>query len=756
MFKRFAAAVSLLLLLSFVAGCGGGGGGGGDDVVRISSNVNSLQFSGIIGETITPKNIEVTLTNAPGNVYVALEVANINVTSAWLTINSGTTATITVAPSFSLAAGTHQTTVSLRVYRNSNGTDQLASFSFPVTVALQAALSVNPTSLAMGAVEGGLARDALAVTLAPGITGTVSAVLAPGQTLAPWLTLTVLNNNTVEVDASAVGLAPGVYQREIQVGVQRPGGVLSVRVPLTFTVGVGLIAPADQTLTLNRSTELASLAGSVNVVRADGSATGWGATSSEPWLTLTSSSGTTPGTLAFAVEPLAAGVPPPFSDSTATVTITAAGITPVTFKVTLQKRLTYVVSAAPYGMPADAPARIIVGGAGFNQLVGDPQAALDLHGLNVSSIEVLSDTQLALTTAPQAANSYSISVNNASGIYAPNTSVTLAAQTSYPPGVVPHGGAKNIYVHDPVRRAVYALSRSGNALVRYRFDVNSNSWAVTSMPHGNPLNMALSPDGNRIWITDTNNNVVEVLPDTMSVFRTYTAPFGISQNLGGALPMSSDGRLWLPGSAHYFDTLTRTFGTFSTNQTQIEFGTYHGTLDGSMVMISPSFLFSPRAPYWIYEPVSGNLGNPMGTTELGYEPRFNLDGSRTLDEFTGQLYNRAFALLGQIPAPAAVDSHVLMTLTPDGNKILVLRKTYTDANKNTLASQAIDIYTTGGFSAGTTNFLKLFSLPITTDASICDLNANPCFYGNQYLLPTQDSKTLFWIGNQNMQVFSIP
>jgi hypothetical protein len=26
---------------------------------------------------------------------------------------------------------------------------------------------------------------------------------------------------------------------------------------------------------------------------------------------------------------------------------------------------------------------------------------------------------------------------------------------------------------------------------------------------------------------------------------------------------------------------------------------------------------------------------------------------------------------------------------------------------------------------------------------------------NQYLLPTQDSKTLFWIGNQNMQVFSI-
>ena len=92
----------------------------------------------------------------------------------------------------------------------------------------------------------------------------------------------------------------------------------------------------------------------------------------------------------------------------------------------------------------------------------------------------------------------------------------------------------------------------------------------------------------------------------------------------------------------------------------------------------------------------------------------------------------------------------------DGNKILVLRKTYTSASQTTLDNQAIDVYSTTTFAPGTTDFVKIGSIPLTTDASFCNANFDDCFYGNQYLLPTQDSRAVFWIGNQNLQVFNIP
>lgn len=132
------------------------------------------------------------------------------------------------------------------------------------------------------------------------------------------------------------------------------------------------------------------------------------------------------------------------------------------------------------------------------------------------------------------------------------------------------------------------------------------------------------------------------------------------------------------------------------------------------------------------------------------------DGSLILSEFSGRLYNRAFGWLGQVPPPAATDEHVLMTLTPDGNKILVLRRIYTTSSKVVLDSQVIDVYSTNAFEPTTVNFAKTGSIPLATPASVCNQNFDDCFYGNQYLLPSVDSKTLFWIGNQNMQVLIIP
>jgi hypothetical protein len=755
MLKRVVAAVSLLMLLSFVAGCGGGGGGDGGGDVSVTANVTSLQFSGISGEPIPFQNINLTLNNAPGTVYATAQAADVGVATASFGTTSGTTAVISVFPEFSRQPGTYQTTVVLRVYRNSNGTDLLATYSYPVTLTLLPALSVNPPSLALSAFQGNATQGTLAFTLSPGVTGTVSAALTPGQT-APWLSVTVVGN-TVQVNASAASLPAGVYQRDLDISVQRPSGPHTVRVPLTFTVGVGLVTPADQTVLLNVDTPLASLVGTVNVTRADGQSTVWTATTAAPWLVLAPSSATTPGTLTYSVDPVQAGFLQPYSDPTATVTLSAAGLTPVSFNVTLQNHLPYVATAGPYGLAAGAPARMVVGGRGFSQ-VTDPVAVLQLSGMNVQSASVLSDTEMVATVSAQAGNlPLTVRIPNAANIVTPAAFMVFSSPFSYAPAAVPHTGGKNIYLHDPVRRAVFALSRAGNALVRYQFDTVSGNWVVTSMPYNSPVNMALAPDGITLWVTDTSFRVADVNPDTLSVRNYYGGNFGFSPNIGGVLPISSDGRMWLPGLNAHFDVVKRQVVLRNTNVPfDLEFGSLHGALDGSLVLIGPSFGFTPLPRFWTYDPVNGQITNPMGATNLGFEPRMSLDGSRTLVEGSGQLYDRNFALLGQLPTPPDTESHFLMTLTPDGSKILVLHKVYDTASQFNLVSQSIDIYSTSSFAPGTTDFAKIGSLPISTDASLCTSSSNDCFYGNQYLLPSVDSKTLFWIGNQNMQVFSIP
>jgi hypothetical protein len=67
---------------------------------------------------------------------------------------------------------------------------------------------------------------------------------------------------------------------------------------------------------------------------------------------------------------------------------------------------------------------------------------------------------------------------------------------------------------------------------------------------------------------------------------------------------------------------------------------------------------------------------------------------------------------------------------------------------------ALDVYSTSAFAAGTTNFLKTASVPLGSDVSLCTAGSSDCYL--QYLLPSADSKAVFWIGNSAMQVIPLP
>jgi hypothetical protein len=152
------------------------------------------------------------------------------------------------------------------------------------------------------------------------------------------------------------------------------------------------------------------------------------------------------------------------------------------------------------------------------------------------SASVLSDTQIEANVSPQAGGlPLTVRIPNAAGIVTPSAFMVFGSAFSYAPATVPHAGAKNVYLHDPVRKAVFALSRTGNALVRYQFDTGSNGWVVTSMPSNLPTNMAFAPDGSRLWLVNGNSLVSEVDP-----VKT------------GGLPITTDASLCTPGSNDCF------------------------------------------------------------------------------------------------------------------------------------------------------------------------------------------------------------
>lgn len=743
---------SLAVLLIALAACGGGGDG-----TSVSSSTSALNFQGYVGEPIAAQSISITLKEAPGTVYVDYYSDNPSIASVNGYLTGPVSGVLEVRPGYLPTAGTYKTKVFLNIYRDPAGSSLIASYPYDITIVIQNGLVVSPSSISMNARQGNAATAALLLTPPTGVGFSYSAAIAPGANLAPWLSTAITGNNLL-MTATTTGLAPGVYSTSLDVQVSRTdGGSSKITVPISLTVGPDLIAPARQTLLFDVNSTQSSLAKSVPIDRADSASISWNATTTSPWLVLNPTSGTSPANLGFAVNLSQAQSLAPFSDHTATVTISAVGsATPVTFEVVLQQRVPFVSFVGPYGMPAGTTTKVIVGGRGFTQL-SSPATALQVSGLSAAQVQVVSDTQISFNATAPSAGSYFVGIQNAAGMATTRASLEVAAPHIYASAVVPHAFAKEVYVHDSVRKAVFALSRTNNAL--YKYSLVSGAWSVSALAINQPLDMALSPDGRALWITaltsGSGGRLVEVDPDAMTIRMTHIdAGRDMTQGIAANLPITSNNRLWLIGG-RYFDLQTRSFNSNPFPALGFyDAGTLFGSLDGSMSIFGPSWLASPRNPSRIYTPATDLIGPSSGSVELGYEPRISADGSRIMLEYTGALYDRAFNLIGQLPTAPSNEWWQLMALMPDGKRIAVLRVSTSGSTSTPLS---LDVYSTQAFNPGTTTFARTARIPITTNAQFCHPSTFAgCNYGNLYLLPSRDSSTIFWIGNQNMQVIPLP
>lgn len=622
-------------------------------------------------------------------------------------------------------------------------------------------LTVTPSALSLQAAEGASQQADLSLTLPAVGAGSWRAEVERSGTDTSWLSATVKDGYTVQVNAKAGDLAPNSRSGAVLVYyTPQSGASKMVRIPVTLQVVQGLVGPAAQMVVLDANATAEKLTGTVSITRGDGVAGPWSAISSEPWLVLSPASGTTPGTLRYTVDLAKSAGLANGADHTAVVTLSAPSVNQASFRVTLRKQLPSLWTAMPYGIPAGVKSHVVVGGSGLSK-VSDMSQALKADGLSLSNLRVVSDRQLEFDVTPPAAGSYVLALGGALPGARSEVKLRVAGADAYVESSWAHAGDDflSFYVHDPVRQAVYgATNFLGNAV--YKFQYRAGQWSAEALPIANTINLGLSPDGSRLVVA-TKGSLKIIDPDSFRITDSIPTTLDIQQGNGEPLASTVDNRLWLPGSIYgnrmgyldFRDNTVKNLALTNPKYTYLESAAFIASADGSRMLVSPDYCCSPRDPWNLYTTSDETVTSPMGATEFWYDPRISADGSRVLMQDTGELYDAQFYIRGKLPPRPANTTWVRMALTPDGSRIAAL------AVEGSIVTR-IDVFSTTSFVPGSTNFQLVSSIPVTQQSTNCKPDNSPydtygCLAFGR-LLATQDNRAVIWVGNKRVQVFKLP
>lgn len=620
-------------------------------------------------------------------------------------------------------------------------------------------LQVSPASLSLQALSGGSQQSSLAVTL-PALPGYLNAEVEASWT-KPWLQVRRIEGGGVQVTATAGQLPAGQRSAVVKLTYWSHAGQddLTVSVPVSFKILQGLVTPASQTLTVDPGSRVADVSGTANIERDDGVSATWSATSSASWLKLATASGSFPGQLAYRLDAAEVARLANLQDHVATVSLSTSDQQTRAFTVTLRKRMPQLAAAMPYGIPAGTKSRVVVGGSGFAQ-IQDLAQAVRLQGLVPSNLQRHSDTQFSFDWTPPAAGSYELTLSPPGSGDAFRTQVHVAAAEVFQVGAVEHSGDPyvTLQLEDPMRRAVYALSKVGNAV--YKYQQLGGVWTVKTLSLPQPVSMGVAADGSHLYVVTlpfwAPPSLKRIDPDSFQVLGAIDLPSELEAGNISPLPSTPDGRLWLPGGSYrsalsYLDLNDRTVKSLPGNpQMQLRStGSFVGSGDGSYMLISPSYCCVPRDPWHTFTQADAKLVRGPQGLEFGSDPRLSRDGSMLMVQHSGAVYNRQFELQGQLPPQQSGEFRWRFALTPDGMRIVALVRDSTSKFKR------LDVFSTQQHEPGTTDFRKIGSIAITATSTDCDSAGHGCDAGGM-LLASADNRTIIWAGNKRVQFFKLP
>jgi uncharacterized protein (TIGR03437 family) len=419
----------------------------------LTVNPMALNFSALLnGAGPQAQNITIGTTSTTDALNYTVTFTTTSGGSGWLFVGplSGTTLagsntlTVSVLPGI-LSPGTYNGTITITATTQSGGAVADSPITVPVTFTVTAGnLTVGPTTLTFTTTLGGTSPSNQQLTI--GSTGPALAfsVTAATQSGGNWLTATPATGTTpgmvtVGVDASKF-TAGGTYNGTVTITSTTPfAGNSPTIIPVTVQVGQGTLAVTPDTLTFTQVVSgSAPAAQNLNVTGTPGAISFTASTATDnsgTWLSVTPTTGTTPGMVAVSVN----SGNLPVGQYLGTVTITATGGaqgSPKNVRVTLNVVNAQTVTVSPatltfnyvtsLAVPAAQTVNVTATGGTANIFA----AATTSSGGNWLSVTPTTGTtpaSLSISVAPQ---------NLAPGNYTGMVQVDTPSSTTHPSATV--------------------------------------------------------------------------------------------------------------------------------------------------------------------------------------------------------------------------------------------------------------------------------------------------------------------------------
>jgi glucose/arabinose dehydrogenase len=303
----------------------------------LGTSPSSLSFSGVPGGP-NPASQSLSVTNTGSGSLTWMAASS----QPWLSVSptSGTVPdTFAVTAGIAgLTAGTYSATITLTSPEATN-----SPYTVPVTLTLasSAAFGISPASLSFTGAAGGPTPSAQSLSVTNTGGGSLTWAAATSQ---PWLSVDPIAGTapaTLGVTVSSAGLTAGTYNATISLtSSQASNSPQTVPVTLTLTSSPALgVSPSS--LSFSATPGGANPAPqSLAVTNAGSGSLTWSAVSSQPWLSVSPTSGAAPATL--------------------TVTAATTGLAAGTYSVTIT-----VTSPEASNSPRTVPVTVVVASSGL-------------------------------------------------------------------------------------------------------------------------------------------------------------------------------------------------------------------------------------------------------------------------------------------------------------------------------------------------------------------------------------------------------
>lgn len=620
-------------------------------------------------------------------------------------------------------------------------------------------LSASPTYFTQATSEGAMSDPQLVDVTPASWDSRYDYLVQYGSGALGWLKVTKTANG-YSVVSDATDLSQGTYGATLRIFGVSPAGYSDTAIALT--VGPGLVQPADRNIVVSSDTKAEQLQGSVTIDMNAGPAIDFTAMVSSDWLTLEHATGQTGGSFEFHFDTAPFRALPNGQVYTAEVVVTSSheNVTPVTFKINVDKRIGEVTGIGPYLQTAGQPLRFYVRGKGLS-LPADIASRLQLDGITGANITTVSDTALLVTAPARAAGQHVVSMTNALGLTMPTSTLKIIEPVTNDYSAIPTGVIPRSVLFDAEHQTLFWAGQSG-AQTLHALRKSGSTWGDFPVGATDAVALGITHDGASILAGD-GATLRFLDSSTLSFQKSAAVPYDPNYlDLQNAqIPVTNDGLIWYRApdviNDNYLGHYDPPTGTQDVIRVFITSGSgriprLHVNRDGELLTLGDAQQGGTLHSSNLEAGVEEDQGYPITSASD--------DGSRILVGWN--LFARNLGALADVAATITdADSSrapLQAVVSPDGQRVYVLSydtQDYFNVNDPLPAPASTPrIHVLDATFATVQSHLPILGSFDIDEFPTCRID-DPCgLYTVGTISP--DGKTLFFAGSENLVVVPVP